>query len=248
MPMATMAMPRGTGILPVWAVIVAQPSPRRTRGRLCSCGRPLARAGWRRATLCDSRFPTSPSIFSLMPIYGRVYEPGQLQFITASTYQPPATLSEPAPPFDVCRSLARTSAGDGISADWLGAHARALSSAHQAPACRDHQPLDAGTQKARRSKDHRCPCRKSLPCGVPTDAHATALASTVHCDSRYRVWQRRFVPFNVYTEKKRIEKLDYMPQQSGQEKAVSSPDQWPWSSFRFYYLNDSSVLTMDRLT
>jgi hypothetical protein len=25
------------------------------------------------------------------------------------------------------------------------------------------------------------------------------------------------------------------------------PDQWPWSSFRFYYLNDSSVLTMDQL-
>jgi hypothetical protein len=28
---------------------------------------------------------------------------------------------------------------------------------------------------------------------------------------------------------------------------VSSPDQGPWSSFRFYYLNDSSVLTMDQL-
>jgi hypothetical protein len=28
---------------------------------------------------------------------------------------------------------------------------------------------------------------------------------------------------------------------------VSSPDQWPWSSFRFYHLNDSSVLSMDRL-
>jgi hypothetical protein len=28
---------------------------------------------------------------------------------------------------------------------------------------------------------------------------------------------------------------------------VTSPDQWPWSSFRFYFLQDSSVLTMDRL-
>jgi hypothetical protein len=28
---------------------------------------------------------------------------------------------------------------------------------------------------------------------------------------------------------------------------VSSPDQWRLSSFRFYYPNDSSVLSMDRL-
>ena len=28
---------------------------------------------------------------------------------------------------------------------------------------------------------------------------------------------------------------------------VSSPDPWPWSSFRVYHLNDSSVLSTDRL-
>jgi putative transposase len=73
------------------------------------------------------------------------------------------------------------------------------------------------------------------------------LPPSVHCDSRYRVWQRRFVPFNVYTEKKRTEKLNYMPNNPVKRRLVSSPDQWPWSSFRFYYLNDSSVLTIDRL-
>ena len=70
----------------------------------------------------------------------------------------------------------------------------------------------------------------------------------VHCDPRYRVWQRRFVPFNVYTEKKRLEKLDYTHQNPVSRRLVSSPDQWPWSSFRFYDLNDSSVLMVDRLT
>jgi putative transposase len=74
------------------------------------------------------------------------------------------------------------------------------------------------------------------------------LPSTVHSDSRYRVWQRRFVPFNVYTEKKRLEKLDYMHHNPVKRRLVRSPDLWPWSSFRFYYLNDSSVSTMDRLT
>jgi putative transposase len=38
------------------------------------------------------------------------------------------------------------------------------------------------------------------------------LPPTVHRDSRYRVWQRRFFPFNVYAEKKRLQKLDYMHQ------------------------------------
>ncbi len=28
--------------------------------------------------------------------------------------------------------------------------------------------------------------------------------------AEYRVWRRRFYPFNVYSEKKRLEKLDYM--------------------------------------
>jgi len=73
------------------------------------------------------------------------------------------------------------------------------------------------------------------------------LPPTVHSDSRYRVWQRGYVPFNIFTEKKRIEKLDYMHNNPAKSRLVSAPDQWPWSSFRFYYRNDSSVLTMDRL-
>jgi REP element-mobilizing transposase RayT len=73
------------------------------------------------------------------------------------------------------------------------------------------------------------------------------LPATVHSDSHYRVWQRRFYPFNVYSEKKRLEKLNYMHNNPVKRKLVSSPDQWPWSSFRFYYLSDSSVLSMDRL-
>jgi hypothetical protein len=28
---------------------------------------------------------------------------------------------------------------------------------------------------------------------------------------------------------------------------VSSPGDWPWSSWRYYYLNDLSALRMDRL-
>ena len=36
----------------------------------------------------------------------------------------------------------------------------------------------------------------------------------------------------------------FQPVQRG---LVSSPDQWPWSSFRFYHLQDSFLLSMDQL-
>ena len=63
--------------------------------------------------------------------------------------------------------------------------------------------------------------------------------------STYRCFYVLF--FNIFMEKKRNEKLKYMHGNPVKRRLVSSPDQWPWSSFRFYYLNDSSVLTMDRL-
>ena len=74
------------------------------------------------------------------------------------------------------------------------------------------------------------------------------LPPSVHSDSRFRVWQRRFYPFNVFTERKRLEKLNYMHHNPVKRGLVSSPEQWPWSSFRFYHLNDASILSMDRLT
>jgi putative transposase len=43
------------------------------------------------------------------------------------------------------------------------------------------------------------------------------------------LWNRLFHPFNVYTEKTRREKLN--PVRRG---LVSSPEDWPWSSWRYY--------------
>ena len=41
-------------------------------------------------------------------------------------------------------------------------------------------------------------------------------------------------PFGVYSEKKRLEKLNYMHRNPAKCGLVASPEQWPWSSFRFY--------------
>ena len=63
----------------------------------------------------------------------------------------------------------------------------------------------------------------------------------------YRLWQPRYVPFNVFTPKKHMEKLDDRHSNPVTARLVTSPDQWPWSSFRFYYLQDSTLLAMDRM-
>jgi putative transposase len=74
-----------------------------------------------------------------------------------------------------------------------------------------------------------------------------SLPPTVHHHSSHRVWQRRFYDLNVWSERKRLEKLDYMDANPVKRGLVASPDQWPWSSFRFYYLDDSSLFAIDRL-
>jgi hypothetical protein len=63
---------------------------------------------------------------------------------------------------------------------------------------------------------------------------------TLHNTRDSALCNRRFHPFNVCTEKKRREKLN--PVRRG---LVSSPGDWPWSSWRYY--RDVSVLRMDRL-
>ena len=49
-----------------------------------------------------------------------------------------------------------------------------------------------------------------------------------------RVWQKRFYDFNVWTERKRIEKLRYIHRNPVRRGLVERPEQWEWSSFRTY--------------
>jgi putative transposase len=73
------------------------------------------------------------------------------------------------------------------------------------------------------------------------------LLPTVHDQSHFRVWQRRFHPFNAHTEQKRREKLNYMHNNTVKRGLVRAAGDWPWSSWRYYFLHDALVLRMDRL-
>ena len=48
------------------------------------------------------------------------------------------------------------------------------------------------------------------------------------------VWQKRFYDFNVWSERKRVEKVRYMHRNPVKRGLVAEPEQWAWSSFRTY--------------
>jgi len=58
-------------------------------------------------------------------------------------------------------------------------------------------------------------------------------------------WQRRFHDFNVWTARKRIEKLRYIHRNPVKRGLVSAPELWAWSSFRWYALGESGVVKVN---
>jgi putative transposase len=52
--------------------------------------------------------------------------------------------------------------------------------------------------------------------------------------AQQHIWQKRFYDFNVWTERKRIEKLRYMHRNPVKRGLAVSPELWRWSSFRAY--------------
>jgi REP-associated tyrosine transposase len=60
-----------------------------------------------------------------------------------------------------------------------------------------------------------------------------------------QIWQPRFYDFNVWTERKRIEKLRYMHRNPVKRGLVDSPEHWRWSSFRFYLYGEPGLVKVD---
>ena len=88
---------------------------------------------------------------------------------------------------------------------------------------------------------------------LPRPRHRNSAQTSLFDDSQpLRIWQRRFYDFNVWSARKRGEKLRYIHGNPVKRGLVESPDQWRWSSFRAYaygefgmvVVNDWSVLKM----
>jgi putative transposase len=177
----------------------------------------------------------------------RYYDPGQLQFITSSVYRRTPVFKSPR----FCREFVRIL--DALRSEFgFGIIGWVLMPEHfhllLKPEPADSTSLIIQQLKQRTGfsilnmlrENRRYPWCQRMLLGF-------RLPETVHDRAQNRVWQRRFYPFNVYSEKKRLEKLNYMHGNPVQRGLVTSPDQWLWSSWRFYHWDDASLLRMDRL-
>lgn len=62
-----------------------------------------------------------------------------------------------------------------------------------------------------------------------------------------RFWQRRSYDFNVFSEAKIVEKLEYMHRNPVKRGLVDAPELWRWSSYRTYALGERGPVGMDWL-
>ena len=64
-------------------------------------------------------------------------------------------------------------------------------------------------------------------------------------DALPRFWQLRFHDFNVWSHKKRVEKLQYMHLNPVKRGLVVHPKDWDWSSFSFYSKRQPGLVPID---
>jgi REP-associated tyrosine transposase len=60
-----------------------------------------------------------------------------------------------------------------------------------------------------------------------------------------RFWQPRFYDFNVYSRRKKREKLEYMHANPVNRGLVRNPGAWMWSSFLFYEKGERGLVPID---
>jgi len=85
--------------------------------------------------------------------------------------------------------------------------------------------------------------RALLPKTKPRDPRQIKLFGEI--PARAPFWQTRFHDFNVWTEKKRVEKLRYMHRNPVKRGLTATPEDWRWSSYRFYLLDESGPVRVN---
>jgi putative transposase len=60
--------------------------------------------------------------------------------------------------------------------------------------------------------------------------------------SNHHFWMKRYYDFNVFSSRKIAEKLHYMHENPVVRGLVERPEDWKWSSFRFYACGESGIV------
>jgi len=58
-------------------------------------------------------------------------------------------------------------------------------------------------------------------------------------------WQARYYDFNVWSERKRVEKLRYLHRNPVKRGLVERPEDWRWSSFRHYLTGEDAGVEIE---
>lgn len=78
--------------------------------------------------------------------------------------------------------------------------------------------------------------------GVFAEAALSARGNT-----KYRIWQDRFHPEAIQSERFYKQKLNYLHDNPRRKGFVASPHDWLYSSARNYYLGDDSIIEIDKI-
>ena len=62
------------------------------------------------------------------------------------------------------------------------------------------------------------------------------------------LWQRRYYDLNVWSERKRIEKLRYIHRNPVERGFAEKPEDWRWSSFRHYAFGETGTVEIESET
>jgi putative transposase len=84
------------------------------------------------------------------------------------------------------------------------------------------------------------------PKNAPLSKALHALKSSVSKRSKQRpFWLPRYYDFNVFTARKRIEKLRYIHRNPVKRGLAEKPEDWHWSSFRHYAMGESGTVEIE---
>jgi putative transposase len=100
---------------------------------------------------------------------------------------------------------------------------------------------ERGNPSVMQAKARICP---ALPCAAAQESVLKQLSvwsGPVDCG---RIWQPRFYDF-VFSDKKRIQKLRYIPRNPVKRWMVLEPDQWAWSSYRHYVYGKAGLVLVN---
>ncbi|MBU0598116.1 transposase [Patescibacteria group bacterium] len=68
---------------------------------------------------------------------------------------------------------------------------------------------------------------------------------TVHTPVKGRIWQHDFYDFNIYSDKKMNEKLNYIHWNPVRAGLCNKPEDWLWSSYKFYEFREEDRIKID---